>query len=73
MSKAIVTTIVCCLVSSVTIFSGCQRPSMTEQRNKARQYSRIAELHRQMMIEDVDKYLMLDRPTRLSPWLVLSR
>ena len=48
---------------------GCQ--TMTRDSDQqAQKYSRISELNRRMLAEDIDAILLLDRPSNLTPWHV---
>jgi hypothetical protein len=51
------------------LIAGCQTLSR-DKPQQIRKYSRISELNRRMAAEDVDKWLLLDRPSGLSQWHV---
>ncbi len=52
----------------VGLFSaGCQTMT-TDKEQQIRKYSRIADLNRRMLAEDVDAIILLDRPSRLTHW-----
>lgn len=60
------------LAVGVSVFMGCE--TMTNgSEQQITKYSRIAELNRRMLAEDVDAILLLDRPSILTPWYVRSR
>ena len=60
------------LVAGVSMFMGCE--TMTNgPEQQITKYSRISELNRRMLAEDVDAILLLDRPSILTPWYVRSR
>ncbi len=60
------------LASFLAISAGCD--SMTRGSDQQiTKYSRISELNRRMLAEDVDSILLLDRQSHLTPWYVPAR
>jgi hypothetical protein len=52
--------------------TGCQ--TMTSDKDQQiRKYSRISDINRRMLAEDIDVFLLLDRPSRLSKLHVRTR
>ena len=54
------------LLGLAVILIGCQTLTETPQQSQQR-YSRIAELNRLMLNEDIDTLLLMDRPSYLTP------
>lgn len=52
-----------------SLFAGCQSVTRDDQQN-IRRYSRIADLNRRMLTDDMDALLLLDRPSMLSDWYI---
>ena len=69
MSKLIVPVLLVLLVVSLV---GCQTPIHDEEQ-QVRQYSKMSELNRRMLAEDIDHILRLERPSRLSQWHVRTQ
>jgi len=61
------------LVAAVgLILSGCE--TMTrDSEMQIRKYSRIAEINRRLLAEDIDAILLLDQPSRLTQWPVVPQ
>ena len=60
------------LVCMGMMLCGCQTLTRDpEQQNQ--KYSRIADLNRRMLAEDIDAILMLERQSNLSPYHIRSR
>jgi len=49
--------------------AGCQTVTRTKEQ-QIRKYSRIADLNRRMLAEDIDALLLLDEPSSLTQWHV---
>ncbi|MBN1435852.1 MAG: hypothetical protein JW936_02150 [Sedimentisphaerales bacterium] len=64
MNKAIIAFL---LIALVFCTVGCQTPSRDSEQS-IQQYSRIAEINRRMLAEDMEAFWLLDRPSRLSRW-----
>ena len=71
MTKFILTVLFSSLLALSVTLTGCQTLSKSKEQ-QIRKYSRISELNRRMLAEDVDKYLLLDRPSRLTQWHVIA-
>lgn len=56
-------TVVVCLLGM--LLSGCSQPGETAT-EVGRRHDRILRLNSQMVLSDVDRTLLLDRPTRLT-------
>ncbi len=69
MAKIIKRMIVCLVLSVVVLVGGCQT-MVNDKQQEIRRYSRISELNRRMMNEDLDAIFLLDRPSSLTPWHV---
>ena len=69
MSRVIIPVLLVLLVVSLV---GCQTPVRDEEQ-QVRQYSKMSELNRRMLAEDIDHLLLLERPTRLSQWHVRTQ
>lgn len=69
MKRAVVLTILCFVVLGLMVFvSGCgffNQPGQTTAEGH-RAHLRMLDVNRQEMIADIDKALLLDRPSRLS-------
>jgi hypothetical protein len=59
------------LLGVTVLASGCQTMT-SDSEQQIRKYSRIADLNRRMLADDVDAILLLDRPSNLSQWHVRS-
>lgn len=57
------------LVCSAVFLSGCQTVTRNKE-EQIRKYSRISDLNRRMLAEDMDAILLLDRPSSLTRWNV---
>lgn len=66
MQKVIATIV---LLSIAILLGGCQTLARDEQQ-QIRKYSRISDINRRMFAEDVDAYLLLDKPSSLTQWVV---
>ena len=69
MSKLMIAFLLAALVVSLV---GCQTPVRDEEQ-QVRQYSKMSELNRRMLAEDIDHILLLERPSRLSQWHVRTQ
>ena len=65
----ILVVIVAVLLVLGAISLGCQTLTETPQQ-KIQRYRRMAELNRMMINEDIETFLLMDKPTRLSRWRV---
>ena len=65
---AVVTIIVLC---GSVFLGGCQSLSRSKEQ-QIQKYSRISELNRRMLGDDIDAYLMMDRPSRLSRMHIMA-
>lgn len=55
-------------VLSVSVcLSGCQTMINTKEQ-QIRRYSRISEVNRLLLAEDIDSILLLDQSSQLTPW-----
>lgn len=71
MSKVVFSTIFCGLLALLVFAGGCKTLSRDGEL-QIRKYSRLSDLNRRMLAEDVDKYLLLDRPSRLTELHVIA-
>ncbi|MCF7958345.1 MAG: hypothetical protein K9M57_07855 [Phycisphaerae bacterium] len=67
MSKAISLTLGLSLGLFAIFSTGCATVNRSRE-EQIQKYSRMAELNRMMIAEDIDKYLFMERPSRLSEW-----
>lgn len=52
------------------VLGGCE--TMTRDSDmQIRKYSRIAEINRRLLAEDIDRILLLDKPSSLSRWPIV--
>ena len=70
MIKILAKSVFCILLILTICLGGCQSLSRDKQQ-QIRKYSRISDLNRRMLVEDLDKIILLDRPSRLSEWHVI--
>ena len=57
------------LLTLAGFLGGCQTLS-SDKEMQIRKYSRISDLNRRMLHEDVEAIMLLDRPSNLSRWHV---
>lgn len=55
------------LISAGVFLTGCQTMARDEEQ-QVRKYSRISDVNRRLLAEDVDAIFLLDRPSRLTHW-----
>ena len=67
MSKAISLTLGLSLGLFVVFSTGCATINRSKEQ-QIQKYSPMAELNRRMIAEDIDKAMLMDRPSRLSEW-----
>ncbi len=67
MSKALTMTVGIGLCLCTFLFTGCATVVRSPE-EQVQKYSRMGELGRHMITEDLDKYMLMDRPSRLSEW-----
>ena len=53
------------------MLSGCQSTTHSKE-EQIRKYSRMSTLYKMMMVDDIDKMLLMDRPSRLSEWHMVT-
>ena len=70
MTRVIVVVLIVALFGSVFL-CGCQSTSRSKEQ-QIQKYSRISELNRRMLGDDIDAYMMMDRPSRLSRMHVIA-
>ncbi|MBN1844768.1 MAG: hypothetical protein JW810_03730 [Sedimentisphaerales bacterium] len=64
------TLIMALLVMAIgSMLAGCQTMAH-DQKQQIRKYSHISEVNRRLLAEDIDKYLLLDKPSRLTRWYI---
>ena len=71
MIKIVVKSVFCSLLVLTIFLGGCQSLSRNNDQ-QVRKYSRVSDLNRRMLAEDLDKILLLDRPSRLTEWHVIA-
>ena len=64
MHKAIITFLIITMAFCVI---GCHTPSRDSEQS-INQYSRIAEINRRMLSEDMEAFWLLDQPSHLTRW-----
>jgi len=69
MSKLAIWMVVLALLSLGIFLSGCQSLTSSPEQ-EIQKYRRIADLNNRMWTEDVDVFLLFDRPSYLSRWYI---
>lgn len=64
MRRVLMAMIVLCVGFCLT---GCETMVNTKEQ-QIRKYSRMSEINRRLLVEDIDTLLLLDRSTQLSRW-----
>jgi hypothetical protein len=59
------------LLAAAALLGGCATLSKDSEQ-EVRSYSRISELDRRMWAEDMDTFWLLDHPSRLTPYHLLT-
>jgi hypothetical protein len=59
------------ILLSAVVLGGCQTVT-SDPTQETQKYSRIADLNRRMLADDMDAFWLLDKPSRLSRWNVRS-
>ena len=68
MRRVLMAILVLCVGVCLT---GCRTMVNTEE-EQIRKYSRMSEMNRRLLVEDIDTILLLDRSTQLSRWHLRS-
>ena len=69
MFKATISLSLILLLALTVVMGGCQTLNRDSQQ-KIQNYSRISDLNRRMLAEDMDTFWLLDRPSNLTQWYV---
>ena len=56
----------------LSIFVGGCQTLTRDKEQQIRKYSRISNVNRRLLAEDSDRFFLLDRPSRLTPWHMRS-
>jgi hypothetical protein len=64
MRRVLMAIVVLCVGFCLT---GCETMVNTEEQ-QFRKYSRMSDINRRLLVEDIDAILLLDRSTQLTPW-----
>ena len=57
---------------ALMLVGGCQSLTRDEEQ-QVRKYSTISNLQRRMLVDDIDRLLFLERPSRLSQWHIPTK
>jgi len=71
MLKTSITLVLIVSLAVLIFLSGCQTLS-SDKEQQVRKFSRISNLNRRMLNEDIQNTWLLDRPSYLSRWIVRS-
>ncbi len=71
MLKTSITLVLIVSLAVLIFLSGCQTLS-SDKEQQVRKFSRISNLNRRMLNEDIQNAWLLDRPSYLSRWIVRS-
>jgi hypothetical protein len=71
MLKTSITLVLTVSLAVLIFLSGCQTLS-SDKEQQVRKFSRISNLNRRMLNEDIQNAWLLDRPSYLSRWIVRS-
>ena len=71
MSKNIIFTFLAVIMAVGFVSGGCQSTTHSKEQ-QIRKYSRVSGLQSMMLADDIERMLLLDRPSRLSQWHVVA-
>jgi len=57
------------MLSLGLLLAGCQTMTMDKEQ-QVRKYSRISDMNRRMLADDIDAVFLLDKPSQLTRWHV---